>query len=167
MSDANTPGQPIAAKAEVSQSVVSLALAIGQINVFSPFGAKPDPYACAPTLAHAQIDWLLSDGGFTPRELAPALKREILQWDEPTAQLVCVMGWVRWLVAGLVLTFALGFALAGWAVIVLGEHSYTWAAVTLMCGVFSVAALHWLQVFVFGPRRVALRVVRKLRAEGL
>lgn len=152
--------------ARVQQSLLSVAVAVGQINMFSREPTVHSPYQHAPALAHAQLLWLLTEGGFTERELVPALKREILQWDERSKRLVCFMGWVRWLVAAMVLTFAVGFALAGWAVIVLGEHSLTWAAVTAMCCVFSVGALYWLQAYIWGPRRVAVRAARKLRGAG-
>lgn len=166
----NCAGEPratnVEANARVQQSLLSVAVAVGQINMYPRETASSSPHQHAPSLAHAQLDWLLSAGGFSERELVPALKREILQWDEQALRLVCFLGWVRWLVAAMVVTFALGFAGAGWVVIVQGEHSFAWAAVTLMCGAFSVGALHWLQAYIFGPRRVAVRAARKLRSAG-
>lgn len=156
----------VEASARVQQSLLSVAVAVGQINMYAREEKCHSLYQHAPTLAHTQLTWLLTAGGFSERELVPALQREILQWDEQALRLVCFLGWVRWLVAAMVLTFAIGFAGAGWVVIVQGEHSFAWAAVTLMCGVFSVAALHWLQAYIFGPRRVAMRAARKLRSAG-
>lgn len=157
---------PIHVRAEVRNSWLSLALAVGQVNIFPRPADAAELYFHVSTLAYRQLDWLLSVGGFSAGDLLPALRWKILFWDVDAQRLTCNMGWVRWLASGMLLGFALVFVGIAWYLGWVGYLTYKANPITGVCGAFSVLALFVLDWRFVRPNRVALKAACKLRGAG-
>lgn len=158
--------RPMHVKAEVSRSNLSVAVAIGQINLLS-VQLNPEPlYGDAPQLAHAQLDWLLGPGSISFRKLERVIKLELLYWDEQAGKLIYRVRWQSWLTA-LLLVLAIMFCLvnAGW-LIACGQNTYERAALTGALTGAAALSMWYLNRRFLWPRCVAMRAARKLRSAG-